>query len=185
MPYLRTPGRGGGRRGVRSGRGPPLPSVAHSALPAISDSASSRFESRSSSRLFARALETTASATRPARKVWRYAWAGSAAPKTVSAVRPASLDFNVGGMRASCRLTQLRCWVAPSPEVSCPASEPAHFLRSRSSVSLRLGYTWPQFLHTSAGVNPAGSVPGVQEAAVPAAGADSVGTSPPQTAPGS
>lgn len=33
-------------------------------------------------------------------------------------------------------------------------------------------------------MNPAGSVPGVQEAAVPAAGADSVGTSPPQTAPG-
>ena len=49
-------------------------------------------------------------------------------------------------MRASCRLTQLRCWVAPSPEVSCPASEPAHFLRSRSSVSLRLVYTWPLFL---------------------------------------
>ena len=98
--------RGGGRRVVRSGRGPPLPSVAHSALPAISDSASSRFESRSSSRLFARALETTASATWPARKVWRYAWAGSAAPKTVSAVRPASLDFSVGGMRASCRLMQ-------------------------------------------------------------------------------
>ncbi len=44
-----------------------------------------------------------------------------------------------------------------------------------SAVSLRLGYTWPLFLHTSAGVNPAGSVEGVQEAAVPAAGADSVG----------
>lgn len=68
--------------------------------------AASKFESRSGSRLFARALETTASATRPARKVWRYAWAGSAAPKTVSAVRPASLAFNVGDMRASCRLTQ-------------------------------------------------------------------------------
>ena len=99
-------------------------------------------------------------------------------------MRRASLAFSVRGLRASCRLTQLRCWVAPSPEVSCPASEPAHFLRSRSSVSLRLVYTWPLFLHTSAGVNPAGSVPGVQEAAVPAAGADSVGTSPPQTAPG-
>ena len=34
-------------------------------------------------------------------------------------------------------------------------------------------YTWPLFLHTSAGVNPAGSVPGVQEAGVPPAGADS------------
>lgn len=35
-------------------------------------------------------------------------------------------------------------------------------------------YTWPLFLHTSAGVNPAGSVEGVQEAGVPPAGADSV-----------
>lgn len=105
-PAFESPGRGGGRRGVRSGRGPPLPSIAHSALPAVSDSASSRFESRSSSRLFARTLETTASATWPERKVWRYAWAGSAAPKTVRAVRPTSLAFNVCGMRASCRLTQ-------------------------------------------------------------------------------
>ena len=31
---------------------------------------------------------------------------GRAAPKTVSAVRPASLAFNDCGMRASCRLTQ-------------------------------------------------------------------------------
>ena len=106
-----------------------------------------------------------------------------AATHSRSASRPASPAFSVRELRASCRLTQLRCWVAPSPEVSCPASEPAHFLRSRSSVRLRRGYTWPLFLHTSAGVNPAGSVPGVQEAAVPAAGADSVGTSPPQTAP--
>lgn len=56
-------------------------------------------------------------------------------------------------------------------------------LRSRSSVRLRRGYTWALFLQTSAGVNPAGSLPGAQEAAVQAAGADSVGTSPPQTAP--
>ena len=52
-----------------------------------------------------------------------------------------------------------------------------------SSVRLCRGYTCLLFLHTSAGKNPAGSVPGRQEAAVPAAGADSVGTSPPQTAP--
>ena len=36
-------------------------------------------------------------------------------------------------------------------------------------------YTWPLFLHTSAVVNHAGSVPGAQDAAVPAAGAESVG----------
>ena len=130
------------------------------------------------------APETTASAPFFDISGSRCSRAQSAAPKTVSAMRRASLAFSVRGLRASCRLTQLRCWVAPSPEVSCPASEPAHFLRSRSSVRLRRGYTWPLFLHTSAGVNPAGSVPGVQEAAVPAAGADSVGTSPPQTAPG-
>ena len=106
-----------------------------------------------------------------------------AATHSVCATRRASPAFSVRAVRASCRLTQLRCWVAPSPEVSSPARGPAHFLRSRSSVSLRLGYTRPQFLHTSAGVNPARSVPGSREAAVPAAGADSVGTSPPQTAP--
>ena len=100
-----------------------------------------------------------------------------------SASRPASPAFSVRAVRASCRLRQLRCWVAPSPEVSSPASGPAHFLRFRSSVSLRLGYTRTLFLHTSDGVNPARSVPGSREAARWAAGADSVGTSPPQTAP--
>ena len=109
--------------------------------------------------------------------------AQSATPKTVSASRPASPAFSFRATRASCRLRQLRCWVAPSPEVSSPASGPAHFLRSRSAGSLRLGHTRPLFLHTSVGVNPARSVPGSREAAVPAAGADSVGTSPPQTAP--
>ena len=152
MSYLRTPGRGGGRRVVRSGRGPPLPSVAHSALPAISDSASSRFESCSSSRLFARALETTASATWPARKVWRYAW------------HPAALR-------------SIRCWVVPGRDSSSSAGSVRRVPSLHSAVSLRLVYTWPLFLHTSAGVNPAGSVPGSQEAAVPAAGADSVGIS--------
>ena len=121
------------------------------------------------------ASETTTSATFFNRRLRWCSWAHSAAPQTVSAARPSSPAISHRAARASCRLTQLRYWVAPSPEVSCPASEPAHFLRSRSSVSLRLGYTWPLFLHTSAGVNPAGSVPGVQEAAVPAAGADSVG----------
>ena len=39
------------------------------------------------------------------RHLW-YARPESAAPKTVSAMRRASLAFNVGGMRSSCRLTQ-------------------------------------------------------------------------------
>ena len=97
-----------------------------------------------------------------------------AATHSRSASRPASPAFSVRELRASCRLTQLRCWVAPSPEVSSPASGPAHFLRSRSSVRLRRGHTRPLFLHTSAGVNPARSVPGSKDTAVPAVGADSV-----------
>ena len=44
--------------------------------------------------------------------------------------------------------------------------------------------TWPLFLQASAGKNPARSLPGSQEAAVPAAGADSVRMDLPQTAPG-
>ncbi len=80
----------------------------------------------------------------------------------------------------------LRSSAAGSLPLRKPAvgtSPPARLLRSRSSVSLRLVYTWALFLQTSAGVNPAGSLPGAQDAAVTAAGADSVGTSPPQTAP--
>ena len=107
-----------------------------------------------------------------------------AATHSVCATRPASPAFSVREVRASCRLTQLRCWVAPSPEVSSPASGPAHFLRSRSSVRLRRGHTRPLFLHTSAGVTPVRSVPGVREAAVPAAGAACVRRSQPHPAPG-
>ncbi len=106
-----------------------------------------------------------------------------AATHSRSASRPASPAFSVRGLRASCRLTQLRCWVAPSPEVSSPASGPAHFLRSRSSVQLRCGHARPLFLHTSAGVNPARSVAGVREAARWAAGAASVRRSQPHPAP--
>ena len=100
-----------------------------------------------------------------------------------SASRPVSPAFGVQTVRASCRLTQLRCWVVPGRDSSSSASSVRRVPSLHSSVSLRLVYTWPLFLHTSAGVNPAGSVPGVQEAARWAAGADSVGTSPPQTAP--
>ena len=71
----------------------------------------------------------------------------------------------------------LRSSAAGSLPLRKPAvgtSPPARLLRSRSSVRLRRGYTCLLFLHTSAGKNPAGSVPGRQEAAVPAAGADIV-----------
>ena len=151
--YLRPPGRGGGRKGPGCSG-----RVAPGPLPA----------------------PRRAEESGPQFPQFLY---HGAATHSRSASRPTSPAFSVCGLRASCRLTQLRCWVAPSPEVSSPASGPAHFLRSRSSVSLRLGHTRPLFLHTSAGASPARSVPGSREAAVPAAGADSDGTSPPQTAP--
>ena len=118
------------------------------------------------------ALRTTASATWPVSEGRRYARAGSAAPSTVSGMRPASLAFNVSAVRASCRLTQLRCWVVPGRDSSSSAGSVRRVPSFHSSVSRkRLGYTWALFLHTSAGENPAGSVPGTQDAAVPAAGA--------------
>ena len=71
----------------------------------------------------------------------------TAQPRTASVLLYRYLPHSASvPARASCRLTQLRCWVAPSPEVSSPASGPAHFLRSRSSVRLRRGHTWPLFL---------------------------------------
>ena len=72
-------------------------------------------------------------------------------------------------------LRSIRCWVVPGRDSSSSAGSVRRVPSLHSAVSLRLVYTWPLFLHTSAGVNPAGSVPGVQEAGVPAAGADSVG----------
>ena len=77
-------------------------------------------------------------------------------------------------MLVSCRLTQLRCWVVPGRDSSSSASSVRRVPSLHSAVRLRRGQTWPLFLHTSAGVNPAGSVPGVQDTAVPAVGADSV-----------
>ena len=151
--YLRPPGRGGGRKGPGC-----------------------------SGRLAPGPLPAPRRAEESGPQFPQFLYLG-AATHSRSASRTASPAFSVRGLRASCRLTQLRCWVAPSPEVSCPASEPAHFLRSRSSVRLRRGHPRPLFLHTSAGASPARSVPGSRDTAVPAVGADSVGTSPPQTAP--
>ena len=68
-------------------------------------------------------------------------------------------------------LRHLRCWVVPGRDSSSSAGSVRRVPSLHSAVSLRLVYTWPLLLHTSAGVNPARSVPGVQDAAVPAAGA--------------
>ena len=73
--------------------------------------------------------------------------------------------------RKTSSLSSLPCWVVPSAKASSPASGPARFCCLHSSVSLRLVFTWSLFRHTSAGMNPAGSVPGAQDTAVPAVGA--------------
>ena len=75
------------------------------------------------------------------------------------------------GMRAVRHLTHLRCWVVPGRDSSSSAGSVRRVPSLHSAVSLRLGHTRPLFLHTSAGVNPARSVPGVQDTAVPAVGA--------------
>ena len=75
------------------------------------------------------------------------------------------------GMRAVRRLTHLRCWVVPGRDSSSSAGSVRRVPSLHSAVSLRLGYTCLLFLHTSAGKNPARSVPGRQEATRWAAGA--------------
>ena len=79
---------------------------------------------------------------------------------------------------SSCRRVQHSCGSARSQR-SCVAARPPHHLRPRSSkVRLRRGSTWSLFLQASAGKNPARSLPGAQEAAVPAAGAENAGHRP-------
>ena len=183
MSYLRTPGRGGGRKGVRSGRGPPLPSVAHSALSGCFESPTSIRQPRSRSRTCA---------TGAAHHCSRYLHIGTVGSMRGRKVPPRTplvvCDWHLSPSTSvisehPAALRSIRCWGVPGRDSSSSAGSVRRVPSLHSSVSLRLVCTWPLFLHTSAGVNPAGSVPGVQEAAVPAAGADSVGTSPPQTAP--
>ena len=136
-------------------------------------SAASRFQPRSGSRLQGKPMETTASA-------------------------PFSDRVSVVCVGAKCRpeYRQFYATVIPRFQPQCSASSPPPYaapllgrsvslllflrkLRQKSKAPPLLGkptacYTWPLFLHTSAGGNPAGSVPGSQDAAVPAAGADIV-----------
>ena len=89
----------------------------------------------------------------------------------------AKVRYSLGASVLCGQSTATRSSAAGSLPLRKPAvgtSPPARLLRSRSSVRLRRDYTCLLFLHTSAGKNPTGSVPGRQEAAVPAAGADIV-----------
>ena len=63
-------------------------------------------------------------------------------------------------------LSSLPCWVVPPSKASSPAGRASSLLLSPLQGTASPCYTWPLFLHTSAGVNPARSVPGVQDAAV-------------------
>ena len=83
--------------------------------------------------------------------------------------------ISLSGMRAVRHLTHLRCWVVPGRDSSSSAGSVRRVPSLHSAVRLRLVITWPLFLHTSAGVNPARSVPGVQDTAVPAVGAEYAG----------
>ncbi len=85
-------------------------------------------------------------------------------------------------VRASCRLPQLRCWVAPSSKAVCPAGPATPLLLPPLLGKPSACSTWTLFRHTAAGMNPVRRVSGAQEAAVPAAGADIVGLFGGQTA---
>ena len=90
-------------------------------------------------------------------------------------MEPAGSHSAVQGVR---RLMQHSCGSARCQR-SCVGTRPPHHLRPRSSkVRLRRGSTWSLFLQASAGKNPARSLPGAQEAAVPAAGAENAGHRP-------
>ena len=75
-----------------------------------------------------------------------YSWAQSAATQSRCASRPSSPAISVRAVRASCRLTQLRCWVVPGRDSSSSASSVRRVPSLHSSVRLRRGQTWPLFL---------------------------------------
>ena len=101
----------------------------------------------------------------------RYAKAQSALTNTVSAPRPSGTRWQRQCSAGSLPPYAASLRVGPVPPVVC-RSKCATPLPDRSSkVRLRRVHPGPLFLHTSAGKNPAGSVPDSPGAAVPAAGA--------------
>ena len=67
-----------------------------------------------------------------------YSWAQSATTQSRSASRPSSPAFSVRAVRASCRLTQLRCWVVPGRDSSSSASSGRRVPSLHSKVELNL-----------------------------------------------
>ena len=73
---------------------------------------------------------------------------------------------SLSAVRAVLRLTHLRCWVVPGRDSSSSAGSGRRVPPLHSAVRLRRVNTCLLFLHTSAGKNPARSVPGRQDTAV-------------------
>ena len=116
---------------------------------------------------FACAPDTTASATFSASKE------GGMRGREVQARAPASRFEGRLSLSAlvlcehPAASRSIRCWVVPCRDSSSSAGSVRRVPSLHSSVSLRLGYTRPLFLHTSAGVNPVRSVPGSRDTALP------------------
>ncbi len=77
-------------------------------------------------------------------------------------------------MRASCRLTQLRCWVVPGRDSSSSASSGRRVPSLHSAVEFNPAAIPPGTLVLPLRRQASKSLPGVQDTAVPAVGADSV-----------
>ena len=103
-----------------------------------------------------------------------YSWAQSATTQSRSASRPSSTAFSVRAVRASCRLTQLLCWVVPGRDSSSSASSGRRVPSFHSKVEFNLAAIPPGTLDLPLRRQAAKSLPGVQDTAVPAVGADSV-----------
>ena len=116
---------------------------------------------------FAYAPDTTASATFSASKE------KGMRGREVQARAPASRFEGHLSLSASVQCEHpaasrsIRCWVVPCRDSSSSAGSVRRVPSLHSSVSLRLVYTRPLFLHTSAGVNPVRSVPGSRGTALP------------------
>ena len=75
-----------------------------------------------------------------------YAWAQSAVPNTVSAMRPSSLAGSLRAVRAVRRLMQHSCGSAQSRTPPVLTSSPGSVRACSSKVRLRRASTWPLFL---------------------------------------
>ena len=139
--YLRTPGRGGGRRGPGgSGRDRPGPLPAPHRTPLLGPQ-------------FPQLLRS------------------GAVPHQRHQASAGITRNNLSAPRASCRLTQLRCWVVPGRGSSSSASSGRRVPSLHSKVEFNLAAIPPGTLDLALRRQATKSLPGVQDTAVPAVGA--------------